>query len=384
MTESQYGNLGDIALVLKLVEDKELDGSSRFIIATYERMKSTDFAFFMWAEPLAMVVPRPGEEPRIFAFVHPFQSTVWLLIFIASFTVVIFMTMFSGIYWKLFSFLDPDDTSLTTNFTIYGRITYYSVYMINTVTSQGNAIPLRRLSFRILVGVWVLVATVLVNSYSSTVTSYLTVPKMKPPINTFEDLVASENVELILLADTMTKKQILEATHGAQKLLGDDIRNHPDRILSSIEKVNVRLKTERYAFANPQSFCDNFVASHFQEKGKCRFKTTDCYSMTMFFSMPLQKNSKYTPIFKDAFMELWETGLPQYWVKNSIPRASQCFEKTNLRKSAIPKPIRLDDLAGAFLILGVGVSLATFFFLMENIFIHALSPATSKAAIEKK
>ncbi len=39
-------------------------------------MKSTDFAFFMWAEPLAMVVPRPGEEPRIFAFVHPFQSTV--------------------------------------------------------------------------------------------------------------------------------------------------------------------------------------------------------------------------------------------------------------------------------------------------------------------
>ncbi len=83
-----------------------------------------------------------------------------------------------------------------------------------------------------------------------------------------------------------------------------------------------------------------------------------------------------------SFMELWETGLPQYWVKNSIPRAPKCFEKTNLRKSAIPKPIRLNDLAGAFLILGVGVGLATFFFLIEYIIIHVLSPATS-VAIEK-
>ena len=70
-----------------------------------------------------------------------------------------------------------------------------------------------------LIGVWVLVATVLVNSYSSTVISYLTVPKMKPPINTFEDLVANEDVELILLADTMTKKQILASLLYRQHFL---------------------------------------------------------------------------------------------------------------------------------------------------------------------
>lgn len=80
-------------------------------------------------------------------------------------------------------------------------------------------------------------------------------------------------------------------------------------------------------------------------------------------------------------MELWETGLPQYWVKNSIPRAPKCFEKISPRKAAIPKPIRLDDLAGAFLVMGVGVSVATFFFLMENI-IHVTS-LTAPAAIEK-
>lgn len=66
-------------------------------------------------------------------------------------------------------------------------------------------------------------------------------------------------------------------------------------------------------------------------------------------------------------MELQETGFPEYWVKKSIPHAQKCFKKTNQRKIAIRKPISLDDLAGAFLILGVGVSLAIFFFLLENI-----------------
>ncbi|XP_046635994.1 ionotropic receptor 93a-like [Daphnia pulicaria] len=377
ITKSQYGNLGDIALVLKVVQDKKFDGSSRFIIASSERMKTTDFAIFMWAESLAMVVPLPGEEHRIFAFVHPFQSTVWLLIFIAGFIMVVLMALFSEIYCKFF--LSPETSvCIARKCTINGWFTYYLMYIINTMTNQGNAISLRRLSFRILVGVWVLVATVLVNSYSGTVISYLTIPNMKPPINTFEDLVASEDVELIILADTMTKKQILEATRGAQKILGDDIRAHPDRILNSIEEATVRLKTERYAFGNSQSFSNSFIASQFQENGKCRFKTSDPYSMTMFYSMPLQKDSKYTPIFKYALMELWETGLPEYWVKNSMPRAPKCFEKTKLRRTAIPKPIGLDDLAGAFFILGVGVGLATFFFLVENM-IRFISLAKSTA-----
>lgn len=66
-----------------------------------------------------------------------------------------------------------------------------------------------RLSFRILVGVWLLIATVLVNSYSGTIVSYLTVPKIKPSINTFEDLAISKDVELIIKKDVVIGQQIL-------------------------------------------------------------------------------------------------------------------------------------------------------------------------------
>ncbi|EFX80847.1 hypothetical protein DAPPUDRAFT_317968 [Daphnia pulex] len=121
---------------------------------------------------------------------------------------------------------------------VFERSIDYSMYLASIVTNQGNIIAVNRLSFRLLIGTWALVATVLVNSYSSTVISYMTVSKNKPAINTFEDLVASENVELIVLADTTTKKQIMEAESGAMKTLGDQIRNNPSRILNNLQKHN--------------------------------------------------------------------------------------------------------------------------------------------------
>ena len=69
---------------------------------------------------------------------------------------------------------------------------------------------IQRNAFRILAGFWLLIAAmVLVNSYSSIVTSSLTVPKMKPSIDSLEDLAASEDVDVVLRSDVSTGEQIL-------------------------------------------------------------------------------------------------------------------------------------------------------------------------------
>jgi ionotropic glutamate receptor len=139
---------------------------------------------------------------------------------------------------------------------------------------KGGGIAIARLSFRILVGAWLLIAMVLVNSYSGTVISYLTVPKMKQPINNLEDLASSEDVGLILLADTVIEQQIRvrlghffiihnsvmrrcvktlchlpkDAKSGALKVIGDQVRSNPDRIASSVPKVYGRLESGNFAF----------------------------------------------------------------------------------------------------------------------------------------
>ena len=65
-----------------------------------------------------------------------------------------------------------------------------------------------RQSFRILAGFWLLAGIVLVNSYSSIVISSLTIPKMKPAVETLDDLAVNENVGLILRLDTPIGGQI--------------------------------------------------------------------------------------------------------------------------------------------------------------------------------
>jgi hypothetical protein len=67
-------------------------------------------------------------------------------------------------------------------------------------------------------------------------------------------------------------------------------------------------------------------------------------------------------------MLLWESGLLPFWVKSITPRAPKCFSKTN-QHSVMSRqdPIILKDLMSAFFILGIGLGLATFAFLVEKI-----------------
>ena len=53
-----------------------MDGLAVPAIATPDRKKFTDFAYFIISEPNAIVVPRRGEEPRLLAFIRPFQQSV--------------------------------------------------------------------------------------------------------------------------------------------------------------------------------------------------------------------------------------------------------------------------------------------------------------------
>ena len=78
------------------------------------------------------------------------------------------------------------------------------------------------------------------------------------------------------------------------------------------------------------------------------------------------KNVYYYFLF--SVMLLWESGQLPFWVNNGVPQASKCFAKSNPRKNLSRQvPIQLKDLMSAFFILGVGLSLAVFAFLVEKI-----------------
>ncbi|XP_046454085.1 ionotropic receptor 93a-like isoform X2 [Daphnia pulex] len=352
----------------QLINDKNVDGVLCSFYLTMDRVERMDFTSHTWSEGFSLIVPRPAEESRLFAFIGPFQPTVWMLIFISLFVFVGMMTLFTWFYnrqrWNNLG------SATAIQKSVFNYFSSHMIYVINIMTNQGCQEAFSRTSFRLLTGVWVLCAMVLVNSYTGIVTSSLTTPKMKPSIGSLEELAASRDIGVLIRHDTSIGEQILKATSGVYKVLGDQARLHPDQILGDPFTLASKLETGRYAYPFLRTFAIAFVGNQYKKDGKCRFKGSKPLPISAgYFSWLYKKNSLYTKVHSRALMDLWESGLMRFWVNTqpTIPKADQCFADSKPRISRLV-PIQLSDLTSAFLILGIGIGLATLSFVSELIF----------------
>ena len=80
---------------------------------------------------------------------------------------------------------------------------------LNFVLISGGYLPNKKLSVRVLTGMWCLMAVVLINSYTGNLTSYLSIPKLNPIPNSFEELAASSDYKISLQANTVLTKSIM-------------------------------------------------------------------------------------------------------------------------------------------------------------------------------
>lgn len=62
-------------------------------------------------------------------------SKVWLLILIAMMVLVVLLSLFSGVYLKYFA--NSDDLPSADDVTMLGRVSSYSIYVVNILTNQG-------------------------------------------------------------------------------------------------------------------------------------------------------------------------------------------------------------------------------------------------------
>ena len=58
-----------------------------------------------------------------------------------------------------------------------------------------------RLSLRIFLGIWFLMMVVLINAYAGVLTSYMTVPKLKPIPQSLEQLAAMKEYKVSVIKD---------------------------------------------------------------------------------------------------------------------------------------------------------------------------------------
>ena len=80
---------------------------------------------------------------------------------------------------------------------------------LNLKNVKGEYIHGRNLGLRIMLTVWCLMCVIIVNAYTGNLTSYLAVPSVKPIPNSFEELAARKDLQIIVEDNVQLAEDIL-------------------------------------------------------------------------------------------------------------------------------------------------------------------------------
>ena len=194
-----------------------MDFNAYGFIPTIERVKDFDFTIPVQQDQYRFLVKYPEAESRLWGPIRPFQLPVWICFLFAIMAVILSLS------WLMKCVnLKPKIKGRRLNgngpaklnaehqrLTLTELVGRNAVYICTIITGQGEYFNERKLPVRILVAVWCLMALILVNSYTGNLISYLTVPRMKPVVNSFEELANSQETKLTIEAKNILSENIL-------------------------------------------------------------------------------------------------------------------------------------------------------------------------------
>ncbi|XP_046450957.1 glutamate [NMDA] receptor subunit 1-like isoform X2 [Daphnia pulex] len=344
------------ALISQIVKG-EVDIIPYAFAPTTSHLLQLDFTITLRVEDYNLLQQWPKEESRLTAYIRPFSLMVWILFLISTGAMILCMSILTYYHqqwsenWKWKSFTD--------------NIDLHANYVITVITGQGNHISSKtRFSLRLVVGLWCLTMVALVNAYTSTLMSYLTVPKLKPIVNTLADLAASLDTQVTVDFESDPSRIFLDASVGPNVIIGDFLRNNPQFLVKgSLEGLKNVLHEGATYFAN-RAVVYYFMAMDMKSHGKCRLTSSDPIPYIRTYSFGLPKNSRHNAIINHDLEYLLESGLLPFWLKRYTPNIDKCLVgKTKPQRRMMP--FTLLDLSSAFLFLGIGVGLSFFTFLLE-------------------
>ncbi len=101
-----------------------------------------------------------------------------------------------------------------------------AIYICNVITRQSQSVPERTLPVRLSVAVWCLMVLILINSYAGHLISYLSIPRMTPIPNSFEEVAYKTKTGLTVEARSILADNIMVSSfHSNEWALTHCIEN---------------------------------------------------------------------------------------------------------------------------------------------------------------
>ncbi|GFU98775.1 glutamate receptor ionotropic, kainate 3 [Trichonephila clavipes] len=153
--------------IVEMIQSGKADFGMPALGMTEERNKDLDFSLPYTILEKMFVTKEAGEMPRIAAFPYPFTRNVWIL--------YVLMTLTTAVLLQRMIF---------KNTTLFGSFISVLGSIVSQAMENVRETPWRR----VLLGLWLSIATVMSFLYNTSLLSFLTMPEEIPIPRTFEEL----------------------------------------------------------------------------------------------------------------------------------------------------------------------------------------------------
>ncbi|XP_057365455.2 glutamate receptor ionotropic, delta-1-like [Daphnia carinata] len=356
--------------------DAQCDLLLQDVVPTFRRLQIVDMTLPWNYDYFSFLIPVHDEAANIDAVIKPFQWPVWIGLAISSVIVIVILFLIQR-YLDNRVGLERDSTSNegeNANSTrVHGQPGSQYLYVLGNLLSQSGPCTSRRLSFRLVAGVWTLAAFIFVQGYNSTLFTYVVAPVKLPLINSVYDIAESSDIVLLVKKAGTIDTLISESPNTSIfSKLRARVNSFPDSrctlVADCIRLVN---PGSRKVFIDANIYHLDAIREDFQRTKKCNLQLARDGFISIITTFALPKGSPYTKTISQGLLELHQTGLINYWDIWFRPMPGQCMENIKSGYSK-PKnkhpPLSLKNLTGAFLVLLVGLCLSLLAFLGERVF----------------
>ncbi|KAK2723886.1 hypothetical protein QYM36_002295 [Artemia franciscana] len=298
--------------------------------------------------------PREGDSVKLFAVLHPFSTSTWMLIAAMTGIMVLLTWCLIALGRRLYkttpSDLKRNDYSLLK----------VGMSMLGIVLSRSGLPVPTTSAVRVAVGFWCLITVTIGGLYirSFQAAAVAPVPVVGPL--TTKDLV--EGKYKFVPKTGQIRNWMESRNDGFAKIIAATVKTENVELKDTLDSV----LDKRYAFFASRPSLRTLVGKDRQETGYCRFWQGDEFIYKSMGVLMLRKNSSLTKPLQVMVVRLVESGIIHKLLENYTFQiyADQCKQPYLLSKG---KPYSLKDLVSAFSLFAFSIAVASLIFALEMV-----------------
>ncbi|XP_023222589.1 glutamate receptor ionotropic, kainate 2-like isoform X1 [Centruroides sculpturatus] len=357
VADGQYGTFENgewNGMIGELIRN-EADMVVADLSVTQDRQSAVDFTAPYMNLGVGILFKKPSKKAdNFFSFLSPFSVQVWFYMATAILGVTIVMYVmgrFTPYEWENPHPCDQNPEELDNQFTLQET----AWLVVGCVMQGGGDIDPKATSTRMAIGYWWFFTLIMVSSYTANLAAFLTAGRMETAIKNAEDLVNQQKIQYGCVKGGSTEKFFKYSDHPTYSRMWTTMESaEPKVFVSSNDKGKERVKKGNYAFFMESTSIDYAIVS-------------DCGLMKIgdsldekSYAIATPKGSPIRESLSHALLKLQEQGITKLLKRKWWKSKQDC--------PSVPPPsdtLGVENIGGVFLILTIGLPLASIVVLVE-------------------